>query len=200
MYFFFRYWVQIFFHIAKKLKINGKENLPKEKGGFIIACNHIRYADPPIIAAVVKAKFAFMAKSDLFKNKLFAWLIRTCGAFPVVRGGKDDAAITTSVEKLKEGRALVIFPEGTRTKTGELGRGKSGVVIIASKANVPVLPMCLHYVGKRTVYVEIGKMIPPEQLAMQSNDRQELRRVTNIIMDNIKALQDTIYERIQKGE
>ncbi|MBQ8930913.1 MAG: 1-acyl-sn-glycerol-3-phosphate acyltransferase, partial [Ruminiclostridium sp.] len=72
-------------HIKHRIKVFGKENLPHKngiKGGYIIACNHQEYSDPPLIAAVIKSKFSFMAKSELFKNKLFAWLIRKCGAFP----------------------------------------------------------------------------------------------------------------------
>ena len=99
MYYFMRYWVQLFFHLKYRMKIWNKENAPKLKGGYIIACNHQKYADPPMIASVIHAKFSFMAKDELFhKNKFFKWLIIKCGAFPVVRGAGDGEAVRIRAE------------------------------------------------------------------------------------------------------
>lgn len=90
MYEFFRKIVCLSMHIKYRIKLIGGDNRPYKngiKGGYIIACNHQDYGDPPLIAAVNKAHFSFMAKIELFeKNKFFAWLITKCGAFPVVRG------------------------------------------------------------------------------------------------------------------
>lgn len=187
-------------HIKHRIKVFGKENLPHKKGikgGYIIACNHLEYSDPPLIAAVVHAKFSFMAKSELFKNKFFAWLIRKCGAYPVERGAGDGAAIEKAISDLESGRAFVIFPEGTRSKDGNIGRAKSGIAVIAGKANAPVLPVCIKYGKKgfrRKAWITIGEMIPAEEIAIKSDDRGELRRVSNLIMDNIKMLMDDMSE------
>lgn len=187
-------------HIKHRIKVFGKENLPHKngiKGGYIIACNHQEYSDPPLIAAVIKSKFSFMAKSELFKNKLFAWLIRKCGAFPVERGAGDNAAIDKAISDIESGRAFVIFPEGTRSKDGNIARAKSGIAVIAGKANAPVLPVCIKYGKKgfrRRAWVTIGEMIPAEDIAIKSDDRGELRRVSNLIMDNIKMLMDDMAE------
>ena len=108
MYMFFRKLVEIWFkHLKFKMTVLNPENIPAQNGGFIVASNHITYSDPPVIAAVFKGKFSFMAKSELFKNKLFAWLITRCGAFPVVRGAKDGAAIERAVNDIEIGRAHV---------------------------------------------------------------------------------------------
>ena len=201
IYEFFRKWVWLGMHIKHRLKVVNGENRPHKngiKGGYIIACNHQEYSDPPLIAAVLKAKFSFMAKSELFeKNKLFAWLIRKCGAFPVVRGAGDNAAIDTAIKTLEDGRAFVIFPEGTRSKDGTIGRAKSGIAVIAGTAKAPVLPVCIKYGRKgfrRRAWISFGKLIPAEEIEMRSDDRTELRRVSNLIMNNIKELMDGMSE------
>ena len=188
-------------HIKNRIKVIGKENLPHKngvKGGYIIACNHLSYSDPILIAAIIKAKFSFMAKSELFeKNKIFSWLIKKCGAFPVVRGAGDNTAIDKAISDIKDGRAFVIFPEGTRSKDGNIGRAKSGIAVIAGMATAPVLPVCIKYGKKgfrRRAWISVGEMIPAEQIAIKSDDRREVKRVSNLIMDNIKQLMDGMGE------
>jgi 1-acyl-sn-glycerol-3-phosphate acyltransferase len=138
-----------------------------------------------------------MAKEELFKgNPVFAVIIRALGAFPVVRGARDGTAIERSVEQLAKGRILVIFPEGTRSKDGTIAKAKSGVALIAAKANVPVLPVCIMYRlgGKRTLDFAVGEMIPPSELKIEeATDRKELKRVAELIINNIKELQKQIF-------
>ena len=200
MYMFFRMLVELWYrHIRFRTTILNIGNIPREKGGFIVASNHQKYDDPPLIAATFRGRFSFMAKSELFeKNKLFAWLIRKCGAYPVVRGGGDTAAIDKAVKELRLRRIFVIFPEGTRSKTGALGRGKSGVAIIAGQSGAPVVPVCIMYAPdgkKHHAVIAIGKKIPAEQLKIDDpNDRKQLRAVSKLIMDNIAKLQRQICE------
>ena len=198
MYLFFRMLVELWYrYIRFRTTILNKENIPGEKGGFIVASNHQKYDDPPLIAATFRGRLSFMAKSELFeKNKLFAWLIRRCGAFPVVRGGGDTAAIDRAVSDIKSNRIFVIFPEGTRSKTGALARGKSGVAIIAGQSGAPVVPVCIMYAPdgkKHHAVIAVGKQIPAEQLKIEDpTDRKQLRTVSRIIMDSISELQKQI--------
>ena len=198
MYLFFRWLVELWYrHIRFRTTILNKENIPREKGGFIVASNHQKYDDPPLIAATFRGKLSFMAKSELFeKNKLFAWLIRRCGAFPVVRGGGDTAAIDRAVSDIKANRIFVIFPEGTRSKTGALSRGKSGVAIIAGQSGAPVVPVCIMYApdgNKHHAVIAVGKRIPAEELKIDDpTDRRRLRNVSKLIMDSIAELQGQI--------
>ncbi|MBR5090340.1 MAG: 1-acyl-sn-glycerol-3-phosphate acyltransferase [Ruminiclostridium sp.] len=194
MYLFFRKLLSIFFHIKYRINVMHAENIPAMKGGYIIACNHQKYADPPMVAAVIRGKFSFMAKEELFKNPFFGWLIRRCGAFPVLRGSGDDAPIRDSVNALKNNRILVIFPEGTRSKDGVIGRMKSGVVLIASQSAVPVLPVCIRYGGKRDVDIDFGELIPAEELHIDENDRRSMRRSAKRIGDSLLSLQKEIYD------
>lgn len=199
MYMFFRKLVEIWFkHLKYKMTVLNPENIPPQKGGFIVASNHLTYSDPPVIAAVFKGRFSFMAKSELFKNKLFAWLITRCGAFPVVRGAKDGEAIERAVNDIEKNRIFVIFPEGTRSKDGVIARAKSGVALIAGKANAPVVPVCIMYGAsgkKRDCTVAVGETISPEEIAIEDiTDRKRIKAVASLITDNICALQKQICE------
>lgn len=197
MYYFFRKLVSIYFHIKNKITVYNKENIPDLKGGYIIACNHQRYADPPLVASVIRGKFSFMAKSELFKNKLFGWLIKKCGAFPVERGSGDNSSLEKAVSDINNGRTFVIFPEGTRSKDGTIGRARSGIIVIASQAKAPVLPVCIMYgLGgkKRNVDIAIGEMIPAEKVSVDLEDRKTVKAASTLIIDSIKSLQEQIYE------
>lgn len=204
VYEFFRKIVWLVFHIKYSVTVLHKENAPHNngvKGGFIVACNHQSYSDPPLVSTAFKGHFSFMAKSELFKNKFFGWIISRCGAFPVVRGAGDNSAIDRAISDLEEKkRIFVIFPEGTRSKDGTIGRAKSGVALIAGKANAPVVPVCIKYGEKKfrqKVYISIGELIPKEAVALNDDDRTELRRVSNLIMNNIKALMEEMNADIK---
>ncbi|MBQ8434922.1 MAG: 1-acyl-sn-glycerol-3-phosphate acyltransferase [Oscillospiraceae bacterium] len=175
------------------VKVEGKENIPQDTG-FIIASNHRSFADPPLVAVTSKcSKFSFVAKEELFKNPLFGWLIRKLGAFSVVRGKGDMKVISDAVERLEEGRILVIFPEGTRSKDGKLGRGKTGVALIAAKSKAVVVPTAVVFEGKlrfrKKVTVKFGKPIQPEEIAVgEEINPKELRAVKARIMGDIQEL------------
>lgn len=190
--------VSAVFHIIFKIIVLGKENIPKEKGSFIIASNHVSNNDPPMIGVVFKKKYTFMAKEELFNvNPVFTWLIKKLGAFPVKRGSKDTAAIDEAIESLGNGRVFVIFPEGTRSKTGELGRPKSGVSLIAAKAKAPVVPVFVKYGRKRfrkRVLVSVGEIIPAEEFDTDITDKRQLRAISERIMGEIAKLKSEAPE------
>ena len=193
MYLFVRKLLSIFFHIKYKINVINEDNIPDLKGGYIIAANHQSYTDPPLIAAVIRGKFSFMAKDELFhKNPFFTFIIKACGAFPVVRGAGDDAPLKTAMEKLKEGRIFVIFPEGTRSKDGTIGRVKSGIAVIAGQSGAPVLPVCIRYGEKNKIDVNIGKLIPTEELQTDPEDRKSMRNVCKRIQEDLVSLQQEI--------
>jgi 1-acyl-sn-glycerol-3-phosphate acyltransferase len=195
------------FYMNRKFKVifHNKEKIPPKKiskrGGFIIACNHQYYWDPPMVAAYITGKYSFMAKAELFDKKkpFFTWIIKRCGAFPVTRGD-GEAAINKAFDALKKGRIFVIFPEGTRSKDGVIGRGKSGVALIASMANAPILPVCLMYRldgDKKRVDYAVGDIIPAEELAFANEDKRELKRISARVIDAIKELQIQIFDSLE---
>lgn len=124
------------------IKIYGREHFPKE-GAVIVASNHISNNDPPICGLALPRHVSFMAKEELFRNPILRTIITWLGAFPVRRGGVDKIAIRHAMGILKEGRVLGIFPEGTRQRSGKLGRFHDGVASMALRTGVPVVPMAL---------------------------------------------------------
>lgn len=194
MYLFFRKLLSIVFHIKYKITVHHPENIPEMKGGYIIASNHLKMLDPPMIAACIRGKFSFMAKDEIFhKNPFITFVITKCGAFPVVRGSGDEAPIQKAVEVLGEERIFVIFPEGTRSKDGNLGRVKSGIALIASQAAAPVLPVCLKYTGKRKVDLTMGELIPADELKIDPDDRKSMRNVSKRIQGELQSLHDELF-------
>ena len=191
--------VRLAMYIWYDLHIEGRENIPKGRA-FVYASNHRSYVDPVLVSISGRGRFSFMAKSELFEKPLFAWLIRSLGAFPVERGKGDTGAIDRAVENVRHGTNLLIFPEGTRSKDGRVGRGKTGVALIAARAGADVVPVGISFVGKlhfrSRIVVRIGTPIPAATLAVEDGlgDRELLRKlksdVVPPIMDAIRGLVD----------
>jgi 1-acyl-sn-glycerol-3-phosphate acyltransferase len=119
----------------------GREHVPA--GGVILASNHRSFLDPFAIGCSVKAPTFFMAKREMFKNPLMGWILNCLGAFPVRRGESDEDAVATSLALLENGHAVVIFPEGTRIRTGSLQRPRRGVGRLALESGKPVVPIAV---------------------------------------------------------
>src|SRR3989338_4704218 len=94
----------------------GRENIPK-KGGFIIASNHVSYLDPVMVGIASPRKLNYMARHDLFLNPVFSRWLFSVGAFPVKRKTEDISALKEAIKRVKEGRGLLLFPEGERVES-----------------------------------------------------------------------------------
>jgi 1-acyl-sn-glycerol-3-phosphate acyltransferase len=121
------------------LKVYGRDNVPDE-GGALMVSNHQSYLDPAALGAQLRRPMSYLAKSELWKNPVFGWLITHLYAFPVEQGKGDKGAITETIRRLQEGHVLNIFPEGSRTTDGELLPIQRGVALVIRKARVPVIP------------------------------------------------------------
>ena len=203
MYYIAKFFVRLFFRIMYNLHYEGRDNIPRGEE-VIYASNHRSNADPPLVGAGAVGKYAFMAKEELFRKKLFAWLIRTLGAFPVSRGKGDMAVIDTAVDRLRSGRSLMIFPEGTRSKDGRVGKGHAGAALIAAKADRRIVPVGIVFGEKlkfRTrVTVRYGKPIDPKDYvepADEPNPRQ-LVKLKNRYMADIKELVEGAEEKVKE--
>lgn len=176
-----------------------------EKGGFIVASNHLSFSDPVLLGLCQKRRLFFMAKSELFRNKAFAFLIRSLGAFPVERGAGDNKAIKTGEDLIKDGEIMTIFLEGGRTKTGELMRPRSGCALVAQQMQVPVIPACITVVGnpKHTFarrVIHFGEPLTPEELGLTlDGGRRELKDASNRIMAEIKKMREQDLREYKKG-
>jgi 1-acyl-sn-glycerol-3-phosphate acyltransferase len=133
----------LFLNLLEKVlfgfSVTGRDCIP-ESGPVIIASNHISYCDPPVVGSGVNREVHFLAKEELFRNRAFAWLIRSYNAIPLKRSVGDVGALRKAVQLLKEGKAVLMFPEGTRSLSGKLLKPKAGVAMIASLTSAPVVP------------------------------------------------------------
>ncbi len=185
-------------------KVKGKKNLPK-KGAYIVCCNHLSNMDPPLLSVTQKRQLYYMAKAELFEKKFFAWVIRTLGAFPVHRGAGDNKAIEQAEEVVKDGRLLGIFIEGTRSKTGEFLRPKSGASIIAYQTQTPVIPVCITPKNKKVrkfqkVIISWGKPMSIEELGLLNGTPEEYRSASRKIMAEIKKMRQRDLLELYKGK
>ena len=182
------------FKLLFHYRVKGKENLPKD-GAFIVCPNHLSNADSMLVSVTQKRQIYYMAKAELFKNPFASAVIRELGAFPVDRGAGDGKAINTAEEVVKDGRLLGIFIEGTRSKTGEFLRPKSGAAVVAFQTKTPVIPVCVTPKNKKIklfqrVTISWGKPLSLEELGLISGSPAELRNASRRIMDEIKKLRE----------
>lgn len=125
------------------LKVTGTEMVPKT-GPVIIASNHISFLDPPVLGAAIPRECHFAAKEQLFKNKIVGSAISYLNAFPVKRGGFDNAALKKSLNALEKQGTLIMFPEGTRSRTGKMLPFKRGIGYVVSKTRPVVVPVYIY--------------------------------------------------------
>lgn len=124
---------------AWRLKTYGLEHVP-QYGGALLVGNHQSFLDPILYTVHIRRPVTFFARSGLFENKIFGWIIRNLHAFPVRQGEADVAAVRDAITCVQEGRLLNVYPEGSRTPDGEIQAMSAGAALIVRKAKVPVIP------------------------------------------------------------
>lgn len=173
--------------------VKGKENLPK-KGGYIFCSNHVSTLDPAFWVIVLPRRIHFMAKEELFKNKIFGRFLRAIDVFAIKRGAHDMSSINFAADLVESGEIMGIYPEGTRSKDGRPGRAKSGVAYLANQTGADVIPAAIVCKGNKKIVpfrrfkMIIGKPIPHSEIAFNSEEKSNLRRVSSQIMDEIVKL------------
>ena len=181
--------VYIFNLVVFRVEKNGEENI-KEKGAYLICANHRSNWDAPILVSNLKRKVYVMAKAELFKNKFIKWFGRKCCVFPVKRGMRDIESIKYSLNLLKDGEILVIFPEGTRNGMEKNGKAQNGVAYMAIRTGVPVIPVRIPGEMKpfKKVKLNIGEPLDFSQYKTNKPEKEILDKVSKEIMDNIIML------------
>lgn len=119
-------------------EVRGRENIPRD-GGLIVASNHISFWDPPLVGTAAVRELNFLAKEELFRPPLGP-VIRTFNAIPIRRGVADLSGLTKAMDVLRAGRALIVFPEGSRMRDGELHRARPGVGMLAVSTDARIVP------------------------------------------------------------
>ena len=202
----------LYFLLAKlirgiyRIRIIGAENEPTDSN-FILASNHSSGSDPVIVCASMKHQICYMGKKELFKIPLVGLLLKSLGGYPIDRKGNDISAIKTTVNMIKEGSCVGIFPQGTRYP-GVNPRGtevKTGVALIASRSGADVLPVCIKTKANkakmfRKTYIIIGKPIKNAELGFDHEKGSAgFSRVSERIFDEIcKLYEETDIENAGK--
>ena len=188
-----------------RIRVIGGENEPDE-GGFMVCANHTSATDPVVICyAFRKHQIRFMAKKELFKVPVVNWLVGLMGAFPVDRGGNDVGAIKKSVNMLKDGQCMGIFPQGHRYPVVDprTTPTKNGAALICTKACADVIPAYIvrknnkHKLFRKT-WVIIGEPIPFSELNYDKEAQNEYARITDLVFDRICTLGENFSEEEAK--
>lgn len=174
--------------LVYRMKVIGKENIPKD-GQVIIAGNHRSFLDPPLIEVTCGRYTRFLAKEELTKSKFLAFLGKVFDAILVKRDSKEVKALKESMQTLKNGNCLALFPEGTRNGLEKGEKVKDGVAFFAVRSGAKVVP-CGIKGGKKgnwKVVITYGKPLDFSQYK-GSKDKEVLDKIAKEVMDNILKL------------
>ncbi len=191
-------------------KLLHRERVPKT-GAVILAPNHASLFDPPLVGCASPRRVTTMGKAELFNKKwfglkIFPYIIQHMATFPVKRGAPDRRAIRRALRVLESGEVLVIFPEGTRTRTGKLGEGEIGLAMIAHSSKAPIVPMYLEGTqnalsplrgGVRLFKTRVvfGEPLYFEEEYARKGDRATLQTIVDRTMQEIAKLGEEVKQQ-----
>ncbi|WP_102345755.1 lysophospholipid acyltransferase family protein [Bacillus sp. Marseille-P3661] len=178
----------IYYKSMYKVVVIGEENVPKE-GGVLLCSNHISNNDPPFVGVTCPRDISFMAKEELFQKPIIKSIMYGIKAFPVKRGMSDRGALKMGLSLLKEGRVLGLFPEGTRSKTGEIGEGLAGAGFFALRSDALIVPCVIigPYKKFNPIKIIYGK---PIDFTKYRESKVSAQEATDIIMNSIRELKE----------
>lgn len=191
----------IFCKTFGRLEARGVEHIPKA-GGVLLVSNHVSFLDPVIVGSAANREIHFMARSNAFDIPGLGKLISMYNAYPVNRGAPDLGALRKTISLLKAGNVVLMFPEGTRSVDGTLGKARDGACFIAHRAGVPtipvyhsgaerVLPRNSNRLRRAKLTVVFGE--PLELIARESETKREMyQKMGNQMMEAIADLRDEL--------
>lgn len=197
LYWFAAYNMRLWAKLLFRFKAYDVGNIPP--GGVMLASNHVSHLDPPLVGIALKRIVTNMGKKELFSRPFLQWFLRSIGTIMVDRG-RGSQALDDAIEYLKRDACIIIFPEGTRSQDGRLGRGRSGVIVLAIKSGCAIVPTAI--IGSEKALTKGSKwvkMVPvtvrygePYKIECDGdpNDipRDVLRRETYKLMMKIEAM------------
>ena len=195
--FWYARWVcRVFCILFFRLRTYGLKNVPT-KGAFVLISNHQSFLDPLFCGTPLKKHLHFLARDTLFTNRFFGWLISSVNTIPVRQGEADLPAIRKVITKLKEGRSVCLFPEGTRTSDGKITPFKPGLGLLCRRGQAAIVPVVIDgafecwprhkkiFSPGSKISVCYGKTLTPEQVKEMDNRQladnltRTLRRMQN---------------------
>lgn len=197
-------WVilRVLYALLGGLRVEGEKHVPPQ-GGVLVTPNHISDADGPTIYIALKRPCWGMAKSELFQTRFLRYILLFFHAFPVKRYSADIAALRQAEQLLKQGEVVVIFPEGKLSEDGALGPFLPGVLLVAERAGVPILPVAIEGTdrllpygkliprwAKRPVLVRFGPPVQPEWLLRGLEKKGRLEKGAERLRALVQALQE----------
>ena len=200
---------RILFRLYFRVRVLGRDNLPKN-GGFIVAPNHVSNLDPPVVGVMIPGYHSTLGKRELFSSPLTRMIFRQWGGIPVDRGHPGRELVADLVDRLRAGEGLLLFPEGTRSRDGRLGKGQRGIAVLALAAGVPIIPTLVagsraamppgSYLPRpRRITVAFGPPIWPEDFSHRVdrngrpvNERRVQMEVSTAVMVAIRRLADAV--------
>ncbi len=188
------------FNLLYPYKIYGKENVPD--GGAVLICNHLSGVDGGFIADVYNKDIFFLAKKELFKNKLVAKVITSFGVVPIDRENTDIKSMLTAIKILKEGHKLAIFPEGTRNKaddSDDLQEVKGGAALFAVKSKTPIVPIIIYKKPKmfRKTRLIVGPAFELSDFYGKKITAEEINQMGQILKNKMLEQQEILHEKVK---
>jgi len=196
LYSFSRVIVGMLLLLLTRCQVRGRDNVPSQ-GPLIVVANHLNLFDPPLVGSILSRRAVFMAKEELFRSRIVGYIMGGLSAFPVSKGRLDRRALRRAVQVLADGQALVIFPEGMRSRGRRLKPAFPGAALIALRSGAPIIPIGitgtekmkgLSWLWRRPeITVNIGKSftLPPINGKLT---KAELTKPTDVIMVRIAEL------------
>ena len=196
LYYIIRFVLDLLFGLFTRRRVRGRENVPR-KGGAIFVSNHINLVDSPLLGISLGRRVAFMAKEEVFNSRIIGYIMSSFGAFPVSKWRPDRKALQRAIQILEDGKSLVIFPEGMRSRSRRLKLAFHGAALIASRSGAPIIPVGITGTTKITglswiwhrpeITVNVGESFTLPRVNGKLT-KPELSRLTDIIMGRIAAL------------
>ncbi len=200
-----RLWYQFLRHVLQvaavlvyRVRYSGRENIPAS-GGVLVVSNHQSHFDPPLVGIGCSRQMHYVARETLMTFAPFRWLLKLIGAIPIDRDGFGLSGIKESLRLLKQGEMVVIFPEGTRSRDGELGRFRPGFTTLAARSNAVILPVAIdgayrvwprtkRFPGLGRIRVHYGEPIPHAEIAGRDEEEvvAEVKRRVRTCLDLLR--------------
>ncbi len=174
-------------------------------GPCVLACNHRSFFDPPLVGIHTRRPIAYFARSDLWKNPIIAFFLNAMFGIPIDRENPGLSSMKGAVERLRRGISVLVFPEGTRTRSGRLGQLREGPAMFARRAGVPIVPVYVHHsemvwpranklptLLTKGIEIRFGRpLVAPKNLDPRTQDAWISRRLQTWMIAQERQLQVT---------